>query len=161
MVLIIRKYLHLNIYIWMAFAGTRESINICSIGPSLGTQANPKHKLYSIGNGLGNDIEHGRGQSIYCTLYVHMGRETTARVFDDLGKWARGPRGPPSPRAPGPPPRCPPWSTWGVLAGSGCALTCAARAWAWAVPRAASLSQALPTKSRGGGQLTSYLPWRL
>lgn len=65
LVLIVRKYLHLHIYIWMAFAGTRESINICSIGPSLGTQANPKHRLYSIGNGLGNDIEHGRGQSIY------------------------------------------------------------------------------------------------
>ena len=49
----------------MAFAGTRESINVCSTGPSLGTQANPKHRLYSIGNGLGNDIEQGEGQSIY------------------------------------------------------------------------------------------------
>ena len=78
-----------------------------------------------------------------------MGRETTARVFDDLGKWARGSRRPPSARAPGPPPRCPPWNTWGVLAGPCCALTCAARAWAWAVPRAAPLGQALPTKSRG------------
>ena len=65
LVLIVRKYLHLHIYIWMAFAGTREAINICSIGPPLGTQANPKHMLYSIGNGLGNDIEHGRGQSKY------------------------------------------------------------------------------------------------
>ena len=111
--------------------------------------------------GLGTTLSMEEANLYIDTLYVHMGRETTARVFDDLGKWARGPRGPPSPRAPGPPPRCPPWSTWGVLAGPGCALTFAARAWAWAVPRAAPLSQALPTKSRGGGQLTSYLPWRL
>ena len=158
LVLLVRKYLHLHIYIWMDFAGTREAINICSIGPPLGTQANPKHRLYGIGNGLGDDIIKERDNLYIDTLFVLMGRETTARVFDDLGKWARGPRGPPSPRAPGPPPRCPSWSTWGV---PGCALTCAARAWAWAVPRAAPLGQALPTKSRGGGQLTSYLPWRL
>ena len=111
--------------------------------------------------GLGTTLIKERDNLYIDTLYVHMGRETTARVFDDLGKWARGPRGPPSPRAPGPPLRCPPWSTWGVLAGPGCALTCEARARAWAVPRAASLSQALPTKSGGGGQLASYLPWRL
>ena len=65
LVLIVGKYLHLDIYIWMAFAGTREAINICSIGPSLGTQANARHRLYSIGNGLENDIDQGEGQSVY------------------------------------------------------------------------------------------------
>ena len=91
LVLIVWKYLYLHIYIWMAFAGTRGSINICSIGPSLGTQANPKHRLYSIGNGLGNDIDQGEVQSIYwCTICAYGKRDDCAGVrrSGKMGSWA-------------------------------------------------------------------------